>query len=79
MPKIFGFMKTDLNSKSQARHNMAKLTVYSVKGFRDFFTHFNKAQMDGEQFSARKPITAEVIPVAEGTVSEQTLSISRML
>jgi hypothetical protein len=63
---------------SQARLKVAELTVYSVKGFREFFTHFNKAQLDGEQLSVRKPIVAEVIPVAEGTVSMRTPSVSHV-
>jgi hypothetical protein len=50
--------------------------MYSIKGFRDFFTQLDKAQMDGEQSQVRKPITTEVIPVAEVTVSKQTLSVS---
>ena len=59
---------------------MDRLTDYSIKGFRDFFMHFNKVQMDGEQLPVRKPIIAEVIPVSEGTVSkEKTLSVSHIL
>ncbi|KAH0556778.1 hypothetical protein GP486_005435 [Trichoglossum hirsutum] len=40
-----------------------------VRGFREFFTLFNKVQMDGEHPQTRGPITAEVIPVAEGNTT----------
>ncbi|KAI9797239.1 MAG: hypothetical protein M1835_001595 [Candelina submexicana] len=54
-----------------------------VRGFRDFFTAFNKALMSPTAPTPRKPITAEVVQVAEGSTSlspiTETAEVQRMI
>ncbi|KAI9723688.1 MAG: hypothetical protein M1812_000988 [Candelaria pacifica] len=54
-----------------------------VRGFRDFFTAFNKALMSPTAPTPRKPITAEVVQVAEGSTTlspiTETAEVQRMI
>ncbi|OCL06840.1 hypothetical protein AOQ84DRAFT_320839 [Glonium stellatum] len=48
--------------------------VKHTKGFRDFFFAFNKALMSADSPTSRKPITAEVIQVAENATNLDPVS-----
>lgn len=62
----FEFTRTESSSKPTDLFDERIANFYSVKGFREFFAKVNErySQSQGD----RKPITAEVIHIAEGTV-----------
>jgi hypothetical protein len=60
------FTRTESSSKSTRQFYERFANFYSVKAFREFFAKVNERYLQSQ--GDRKPITAEVIHIAEGTV-----------